>query len=123
MIEPQFIAINSSKGGSVVAGKVQMARTSIQRLRGLLDHQSLDSDEGLYLTPTRWIHTFGMRFPIDIAWLARDGRILAIHHRLRPNRLSKISWRAAGVLELAAGKLQEMKTEVGDIIRLVPAQK
>jgi uncharacterized protein len=123
MIEPQLIVINSSKGGVVLAGKVQMARTSIQRLRGLLDHQSLDSDEGLYLAPTRWIHTLGMRFPIDLAWLAHDGRILAIHHRLRPNRFSKISWRSSGVLELCAGRLREMKTEVGDIIKLIPVQK
>jgi uncharacterized membrane protein (UPF0127 family) len=58
-----------------------------------------------------------MRFPIDVAFLARDGRVLALHHSLKPNRLSKIVLRAQGVLELSAGRLRATDTDVGDIIQ------
>jgi len=58
-----------------------------------------------------------MRFPIDVAFLARDGRVLALHHNLKPYRLSKIVLRAQGVLELSAGRLRATDTDVGDIIQ------
>jgi uncharacterized membrane protein (UPF0127 family) len=62
------------------------------------------------------IHMFGMRFPIDVAFLDRNGRVIAVHHSLKPNRLSKLSLRAEGVLELAAGRLSATGTEVGDTV-------
>ena len=75
--------------------------------------------EGIYLIPCEWIHTFGMHFPIDVAFLSPDGRILAVHHGLRPNRLSRIVLRAEGVLELSAGRLRATNTEVGDYVQFV----
>ncbi|MDH3216691.1 MAG: DUF192 domain-containing protein, partial [Candidatus Krumholzibacteria bacterium] len=78
----------------------------------------LDAAEGVYIVPTQWIHMFGMRFAIDVAFLASDGRVLVIHHGIKPNRLSQIVWRAEGALELAEGTLRATNTEVGDIIRL-----
>ena len=70
----------------------------------------------MYLVPCQWIHMFGMRFSIDVAFLARDGRVLAVHHGLCPNRLSRPVLRAEGVLELAAGVLRNTRTTVGDRI-------
>lgn len=109
-------AINSSKGGIVLANRVLWATTSQQRRRGLLGRDQLDSDEGMYIVPCEWIHTFGMRFPIDVAFLSKEGRVLTVHHHLHANRLSKISLRAEGALELAAGRLEETGTTVGDMI-------
>jgi uncharacterized membrane protein (UPF0127 family) len=59
-----------------------------------------------------------MQFAIDVAFLAKDGHLLTVHHSLKPNRLSKIVFRAEGVLELSAGRLRVTDTEVGDIIEL-----
>lgn len=109
-------AINSSKGGIVIAGKVLWATSSQERRRGLLGRDRLDPNDGIYIVPTEWIHTFGMRFPIDVAFLSSDGAILAINRHLRPWRLSKLSLRAHGALELAAGRLSETGTDVGDRI-------
>jgi uncharacterized membrane protein (UPF0127 family) len=114
--EPICRAINTSKGGSIVASRVEWAGTSTSRRRGLLGRDRLDPEEGIYLVPCKWIHMFGMRFPIDVAFLAADGRVVAVHHGLKPNRLSKIAFRAEGVLELAAGRLRATDTAVGDII-------
>jgi len=110
-------AINVSKD-SIVASRVGLALTSEQRRRGLLGRDSIDSDEGLYIVPTQWIHMFGMHFPIDVAFLSSSGRVLWIHHALKPNRLSRLIWRAEGALELPAGSLRASHTEVGDIIEL-----
>jgi len=115
--EPSLQAVNVSKGARIVACRVEWAGTSAQRRRGLLGRDGMDPEEGMYLAPCEWIHTFRMRFPIDVAFLARDGRVLALHHNLKPNRLSRIVLRAQGVLELSAGRLRATDTEVGDIIQ------
>jgi uncharacterized membrane protein (UPF0127 family) len=60
---------------------------------------------------------FGMQFPIDVAFLAPDGRVLHVHHGLLPNRFSRLVWRAEGALELARGVLHETGTIAGDILQ------
>jgi len=101
----------------VVAERVVWATGAAKR-RGLLGRDHLDKHEGMYLVPCQWIHMFGMQFPIDVAFLGRDGRVLALHHGLAPNRLSRPVLRAEGALELAAGVLRATGTRVGDIIEL-----
>lgn len=112
-------AVNASKGGREIARHVVWAGSGKERRRGLLGRTSLDAGEGIYLVPCEWVHTFGMRFPIDIAFLSSEGRVLAIHHGLKPNRLSKLLLRAEGVLELAEGTLRTSNTEVGDSVRFL----
>jgi uncharacterized membrane protein (UPF0127 family) len=115
--EPSLQAVNVSKGGTIVARRVEWAGTSAQRRRGLLGRSAMNHEEGIYLGPCQWIHTFRMKFPIDVAFLARDGRVLAVHHNLKANRLSKIVLRAQGVLELSAGRLRATDTGIGDIVQ------
>lgn len=112
-------AINVSKGGIIIAERIEWAGTGARRRKGLLRRKEMDCMEGIYLTPCEWIHTFGMHFPIDVAFLSSTGKILAMHHSLKPNRFSKIVLRAEGVLELSAGRLCATDTEVGDSIQLV----
>ncbi len=95
--------------------------TGAAKRRGLLGREQLDRSEGMYLVPCQWIHMFGMRFPIDVAFLGKDGRVLALHHGLPPNRLSRPVLRAEGVLELAAGVLAATGTAVGDVVELQDA--
>ena len=94
----------------------ELADTFWTRFRGLMGRSSLPEGGGLVLKGEKSIHTFFMKFPIDVAFLAGDGRVLTLHHGLKPNRLSRISLRAEGVLELAAGRLRATGTDVGDII-------
>ena len=115
--EPLLQAVNISKGGTIVARRVEWAGTSERRRRGLLGREHMDPEEGIYIVPCKWIHMFGMKFPIDVAFLAADGRVLAVHHTLKPNRLSRIGFRAEGVLELPAGRLRATDTAVGDTIQ------
>jgi uncharacterized membrane protein (UPF0127 family) len=115
--EPPLRAVNLTRD-VVVASKVEWAGTSAARRRGLLGRDRLESGEGIYIVPTQWIHMFGMRFPIDVAFLDSDGRVLHVHHSLKPNRLSRLVWRAEGALELCAGALHASRTVVGDVIDL-----
>ena len=112
---PLLRAVNATRG-VVIARRVRWAGTSESRRRGLLYRDTLDTDEGMYIVPTQWIHMIGMRFPIDVAFLAPSGRVLHIHHGIRPNRLSRPVWRAEGALEVAEGVLRNSNTVVGDII-------
>lgn len=107
----------------MIAERVEWAGTGTRRRRGLLGRKNLDPGEGIYLAPCEWIHTFGMNFPIDVAFLSPKGLILAIHHALKPNRFSKIVLRAEGVLELSAGRLQATDTEVGDQLQFQEMNK
>ncbi len=108
---------------SVVCDRMLWAGTSETRRRGLLGRDGLEAGEGLYIVPCKWIHMFGMRFPIDVAFLDGRGKVVTLHEGLPPNRLSRISWRADGVLELPARRLAETGTQLGDIIefRELPA--
>lgn len=107
-------AINVSKGDIVVASRVLWATTSQERRRGLLGREHLNPDEGIYIVPCEWVHTFGMKFPIDVAFLSPQGVVLKVNHRLAPNRFSKLALRAQGVLEIAPGRLKDTGTEAGD---------
>jgi uncharacterized membrane protein (UPF0127 family) len=115
--EPSLQAVNVSKGGTIVVRRVEWAGTSVQRRRGLLGRSGLDPEEGIYIVPCEGIHTFRMKFPIDVAFLGKNGRVLVVHHGLKPNRISRIVLRAQGVLELSAGRLRATDTDVGDIIQ------
>ena len=111
--------VNITKGGVTIASEVTWAGTSKERRRGLLGRTGLSDDEGIYITPCEWLHTFGMKFPIDVAFLSEDGRILALHHGLKPNRFSRIVPRAHGALELMEGTLQRSGTSIGDTVLIV----
>ena len=118
-LEQFYRVVNISRSDIVIAQRVAWACSSSQRRRGLLGCRSLGTDEGMYLVPCEWLHTFGMRFSIDVAFLSADGRVLSVHHGLKPNRLSKIVPRAEGALELPEGTLRATGTEVGDVVHFL----
>ena len=114
-------AVNATRG-TLLAHRLEWAGTSETRRRGLLGRDGLAPGDGLYLVPCPWIHTFGMRFAIDVAFLAADGRVVSVHEALAPNRLSRLVLRAEGVLELPAGTLAETGTRRGDRVRFEAAE-
>lgn len=101
---------------TVVASRLAWAGTSEDRKHGLLGRSQFDPGEGIYIVPCKMIHMFGMKFAIDVAFLDRNGVVVAVQHGLRPNRLSRFVWRADGVLELPEGTLRATGTVVGDVI-------
>ncbi len=102
------------RNGAVLARQVERAVSVRARLRGLLGRTALPEGAALVIEPCTSIHTFFMRFPIDVAFVARDGRVLRAISDLRPWRATRLYPAAALVVELPAGTLQRTQTRDGD---------
>lgn len=83
---------------------VEVARTPLARMRGLLGRTGLPVGQALLIAPCRAIHTLGMRFPIDVRFYDRRGKLVRQTLGVKPGRLWVWGgWRARYVLESAAG--------------------
>jgi uncharacterized protein len=109
----------NAQTGAVIAASLEIARTSATRRRGLLGRQGLPAGSALVITRCNAIHTMGMQFAIDVAFIDADGCVRKIVHRLRPRRIA-IAPRAWAVIELAAGGLRPDCLSVGDRVYLAP---
>lgn len=98
-----------------LANCVALADTGESRRKGLLGRERLSAGEGLWLVPCEAVHTFGMRFSIDLIYLDRQHRIRKVRSDVRPWRLSTCL-SAHSVLELASGRIRETRTQYGDTL-------
>jgi uncharacterized membrane protein (UPF0127 family) len=99
--------------GRVLADRADIANTSATRRTGLLKHQGLEPGEGLWIAPCEGVHTFGMKFTIDVVFLSRKKQVLKTRPAMVKRRIA-FSLRAYSVLELPAGTLAETGTVAGD---------
>lgn len=110
----------NGRNGAVLAEKVERAQTMTARLRGLLGRPSLPEGEALVIEPCSSIHTFFMRFAIDAAFVARDGRVVRAISAMRPWRATRLYPAAAMAVELPAGTLARSGTGEGDVLLFQP---
>ncbi len=103
----------------MLADRATAATTSRERRTGLLHHESLAEGEGLWIAPCEAIHTFGMKFPIDVVFLDRSQRIVKIRQAVPPWRIA-VCLRAHSVLELPAGTVRRTATAAGDQLAFEP---
>ena len=103
--------------GQPVATTVVAAFDSSSRRQGLLGREGLGAGEALILAPCSTIHTAFMRFPLDLVFLDRTGRVLKTSAGVRPWRV-RVSWRAFAVVELASGSLERSGTAANDVVEL-----
>jgi uncharacterized membrane protein (UPF0127 family) len=82
---------------------VAEARSPWARTRGLLGRSGLEKRAGLWL-PVRSVHTVGMRFPIDLVWLAADRTAIRVDRAVGPGRIRSCRTARGGVVETAAGQ-------------------
>lgn len=112
-MQPTYCIYNQTRD-SFLALSVTCASTTGARLRGLLGKLRLRPDEGVWLVPSRGIHTVGMLFPIDVIYLDELKRVIHVVEYMRPFRFSRISLSGASVLELPAHTIYASHTKVGD---------
>jgi uncharacterized protein len=110
-------ALVDSANGRVVVPRLELALDSTARRRGLLGRDGLEEGAGLVIAPSNSVHTFFMRFAIDIVFLNRSGRVLKIRHRV-PARRVALSATAHAVLELPAGAAERSGLAVGQQLAL-----
>jgi uncharacterized membrane protein (UPF0127 family) len=108
------LRVVNQRGGIVLGDRILHAHSWFSRLRGLLGRPAPGPGEGLMLTPCRVVHMFGMRYPIDVAFLDRAGVVVAIYPRLAPGAGTSWHRSARHALELPSGALARTGTAVGD---------
>lgn len=96
-----------------LACAADVADTSSKRRTGLLKHTSLPAGEGLWIAPCEGVHTFGMKFPIDVLFLDRKRKVLKVRADMARAKIS-FCLRAYSVLELPAGTAAATGTAPGD---------
>lgn len=113
------LCVQNLTRGTVLAVRLEAAHTGASRRKGLLGREGLQSGEGLWILPCESIHTFFMKFPIDLVYLDRKCRVKKVKHEIGPWRLSGCL-AAHSVLELPAGTVRESRTERGDTVEIGP---
>jgi hypothetical protein len=99
---------------TTVGTQITTADTFLTRLIGLAGKRGMDAGCGLIITPSSGIHTFGMRFAIDVVALSKDLRVLKLWHCLVPFRMTGLSFKTHSMLELPAGTIGVCEMRVGD---------
>jgi len=99
--------------GNILASEVREARSFMGRLTGWLHPAGPRPEQGLYLTPCKGVHSWGLRFAIDAVYINNSGLVLEIY-TLFPGRIGPYKLRCCGVLELAAGTCERQACQKGD---------
>ncbi len=103
-----------------VATEAAVADSYLTRLVGLLGKTSrwAQLGKGLWIIPSRGVHTIGMLFPIDLIFLSKQKEVVHIEEHVRPFRISKVSLKAMSVLELPPHTIYRSRTQVGDELEI-----
>jgi uncharacterized protein len=110
--------VQNTTRGTVVGDAVFSAETSAARRTGLLKHERLASGEGLWIVPCEAVHTFFMKFALDLIYIDRKRRVKAVVRNVRPWRFS-MCLPAHSVLELPVGTIDRTETQIGDQLELI----
>jgi uncharacterized protein len=103
-----------------VATEATVADSYLRRLVGLLGKTKRWARLGcgLWIVPSRGVHTIGMMFPIDLIFLSKEKEVVHVEEFVRPFRISQVSLKAASVLEVPAHTIYRTGTAVGDRIEI-----
>jgi len=107
--------LQNSRNGRLLAASLETAFDSRSRNRGLLGRDRLEEGAALILAPCSSIHMFFMRFAIDVLFVARDGRVVKVHHAVRPWRVA-FGLGAFAAIELPSGAAALAGVQPGDVI-------
>ena len=106
--------VRNAGRGTNLGEAIEVASTAAQRVRGLLGRECLEDGQGLLFKGCSSLHTFFMRFPIDIVFTDKDGRVLKTAAGVKPFKLVAAPLRAYYAIELPEGAIRESKTSVHD---------
>lgn len=107
--------------GTIVAAEANEARSFTAKLFGLMGKAGMANNAALIIYHTNWIHTFWMRFALDLIYITREGTVVGLETGLAPNRIGKLFWRGQTVIELCAGVIAASRTELGDRLHVASA--
>lgn len=117
----KHVLINLGTRG-VIASTLEAAFDSSSRRRGLLGRDSLAENAALVIAPCNSVHTFFMRFAIDVMFVDRSGTVLKVRHAVPAWRMSG-TLGAFAVIEMASGALRKTGTHARDVVTIVEASR
>lgn len=104
-------------GEKILSDNILVADNPVTRVIGLMFKKKLVGADGLLLEPCNSIHTFFMRYSLDIVYLSKTNQVVKIIRNLKPWRMTWIYFQARKTLELPAGKLP-LEIKEGDILEV-----
>lgn len=108
------VRVRNADRDTLLGAEVGVADDWWGRLRGMLGRPPLRPGEGLLLSPCRSVHMYGMRFGLDVVFLARDGRVVGLYEALAPGRRTRWHRDAVHALELPCGTIASSGTRLGE---------
>jgi uncharacterized membrane protein (UPF0127 family) len=105
--------------GKTIATNVNQAYRFFKRLKGLMFTKELHSGAGLHIKPCPSVHTFFMKYAIDILYLDKANVVIAIDEALAPGKVGKHYKGAVSVVELSVGSVTASETEVGQSLKFI----
>src|SRR6202161_4485382 len=108
-----------------VATEATLADSYLRRLVGLLGktRRWAQLGRGLWIVPSRGVHTIGMLFPIDLIFLGKNKEVVRVEEHVRPFRISRLCLNANSILELPAHTVYRTGTCVGDHLEISAVDK
>lgn len=111
------VKINYSRGKELIATEAIKANNFFSKLFGLTVRKKLNDKEGFLIENCSSIHTFWMRYSIDVIFLDKKNLVLAIYHNIKPFRVTPFIRNAYYALELKPGTIEKTSLEVGDLVQ------
>jgi hypothetical protein len=108
-----LLVANSSRG-TILGQAIEVAHTAAQKVKGLLGRECLEDGQGLLFKGAGSLHTMFMRFPIDIVYADKHGKVIKLAEAVHPFKLVAAPLRCYYALELPAGAIKHSGTRVGD---------
>jgi len=105
--------LRNGDSGETVVRNLREASTFLSRFRGLMFTKSLKDDCALLIRPCRSVHTFFMKYPIDVLYLDARNVVIGCDERLMPYRIGSMLPQARSVVELPAGRVREAGIRIG----------
>jgi uncharacterized membrane protein (UPF0127 family) len=117
---PGMVYVYNKTREAFVATEAIVADSYVRRLVGLLGKTKrwAKVGTGLWIVPSRGVHTIGMMFPIDLLFLSKDKEVVHAEEYVRPFRISRVSLKASSVLELPPHTIYRTGTKVGDQLEI-----
>ena len=104
---------------TIISENVIIADTFFKRLKGLMFSKELPDEKSLLILPCNEIHTFNMKYSIDVLYLDKNNNILAIDEDMKPGRIGRRVKESAAVVELPMGKIKKEGIEAGQTVEFL----
>lgn len=102
---------------TVISENVMVADTFVTRLKGLMFTKKLPEEDALHIIPCNGIHTFNMRYSIDVIYLDKSQIIIAIDEDVHPRRMGRPIKNAVSVVELPTGRVKKLAIKIGQALQ------